>query len=90
MPHRFKQGDLVQFRGNTNYDVLVKTRSIVPNNKFPYGLVLDSTVVVLGGDPELAAQMTLVIVRWFDQAWNHEDGAYSEEDPSDLVLIQRI
>jgi len=85
----FKAGDLVQFRGNTNYDTLIRTRSVVPNNAFPYGIVIDHKVVTLGGDPHLAAQMTFILVMWFDPSWNNDAlGLYSEEDPMDLLLIQ--
>lgn len=91
MEFDFDSGDLVQYIGSDNYNALVKTRSIIPHNSFPYGLVLGTTTLVLGGDPNLAVNMTMVLVQWFNDSWNTDGmGMYSEEDPHDLMLVQKM
>ena len=83
----FFPGDLVRYIGKV-IPVELKV-PVVPPNKRPYGMVLEVKELKLGGDPVCAANMYIIMVNWFDQAWNTSGGSHSEETISDLELIQR-
>ncbi len=52
-------------------------------------MVLEVKEFKLGGDPMCAATMHVVMVNWFDKAWNTDGASHSEEVISDLELVQR-
>ncbi|MBK26153.1 MAG: hypothetical protein CME70_19300 [Halobacteriovorax sp.] len=89
MARHFEPGDLVRYRGDISRKS-IGVRWVVPAGVRPYGLVIETSVILLGGDPNLAAEMTIISVRWFDLRWNNDKGGISEEDPSDLELIQKL
>jgi len=83
----FFAGDLVRYIGKV-VPVEAKT-TVVPPDRRPYGLVLEVKEFKLGGDPMCAANMHVIMVNWFEPAWNTSGDNYSEEVISDLELIQR-
>ena len=84
----FFPGDLVRYIGKV-LPVEMKVPVIPPDHR-PYGLVIEVKEFKLGGDPLTAASMHVIMVNWFDEAWNTGGNGHSEEIISDLELIQRV
>jgi hypothetical protein len=83
----FFPGDLVRYIGKV---VPVELKApVIPPNKRPYGMVLEVKEFKLGGDPLCAATMHVIMVNWFEAAWNTSGDSHSEEIISDLELVQR-